>query len=103
MTIKRFAILAAILVLLDAIDSLTTYYGLSIGFVEANPYGNMILSFSPVLFYLGGTVLYLVLTRLMYLVYRDHFKLRTYMTVFMMLLLINKAIPVVWNSWMLWG
>jgi len=95
---KKMIILSICLVLFDALDSITTWIGFKHGLDEANPIANAILNASPFMFWIGGTVLYSLLAYLVYQVAKQHPRLRVYMFVFLGLLVINKSVPIVWNT-----
>ena len=94
---KKIIILSICLILFDAFDSITTWIGFQHGLGESNPIANVILNFSPFLFWIGGTILYSLIVYLTYQVHKQHPKLRIYALVFVGLLVIQKIIPVFWN------
>jgi predicted membrane channel-forming protein YqfA (hemolysin III family) len=95
---KKIVVLSLILVLMDILDSLTTWIGFNHGLYEANPIANGILSFSPLLFWIGGTLLYGLIVYLVYQVSNQHPRLRWSMFIFLALLVTLKTMPVLWNT-----
>jgi len=94
---RRLLYMALVLVLLMMLDSLTTYIGSTLGLEEANPIGYMIYEYSRILFYFGGTALYIVLCSLMLLVASDRPKLYPFIKDAMLFMIVIKMIPVIWN------
>jgi hypothetical protein len=95
---KNIIILSITLVIFDAFDSITTWIGFKHGLGESNPIANAILNASPFAFWIGGTILYSILAYLIYQVAKQHPRLRVYTFVFLGLLVINKSVPIIWNT-----
>ena len=83
--------------LLDVLDSFTTFMGGRIGLAETNPYGVVILDLNPMLFYAGSTMYCLATGIMLVLIAQFHPKMFRLSLVTMLVLMLVKAHPVVYN------
>lgn len=86
-----------ILVALMMLDSITTAIGFSLGLGEANPVARLILEKSPMVFWFMGSINFVSLTILVTWLVRDHPKLYHLTLCFMIVLVVIKSRPVIWN------
>lgn len=94
---KVIMMTGVVLVALMMLDSITTAIGFSLGLGEANPVARLILEKSPMMFWFGGTINFITLTILVTWLVKDHPRLYHLTLVFMIVLIVIKSRPVIWN------